>query len=155
TNASAVTFNGVPASFNVTNNTTIGAVVPAGVTTGPVSVTTPWGTTNSSALFYVAPVIVSFVPTHGLPGTNVTISGFNLLGVTSVKFNGTSASFTPPINNTNLVATVPPGASTGPITVVAPAGTNTSTNVFVLDYITDLSASISDTPDPVFVGSNL
>jgi large repetitive protein len=155
TNASAVSFNGTSASFVVTNNTTIGAIVPAGFSTGPISVTTPAGTANSIGLFYAAPVITSFSPTHGLPGTNVVITGANFLGATVVRFNGTNASFTPPTNNTTLVAVVPNGAQTGPITVGAPGGTNTSAASFVLDYTSDVGVNVIDTPDPVFIGSNL
>jgi uncharacterized repeat protein (TIGR01451 family) len=155
TNASAVSFNGTAASFIVTNNTTIGAVVPAGLSTGPISVTTPAGTTNSAGFFYASPGITSFSPTHGLPGTNVVITGSNFLGATVVKFNGVNASFTPPTNNTTLVAVVPNGAQTGPITVGAPGGTNTSATSFVLDYTSDMSVNVIDAPDPVFIGSNL
>jgi uncharacterized repeat protein (TIGR01451 family) len=155
TNTSAVSFNGTAASFVVTNNTTIGAIVPSGFSTGPISVTTPAGTTNSTGLFYATPSITSFSPPHGLPGINVVITGFNFLGATSVAFNGLNASFTPPTNNTTLVAVVPNGAQTGPITVGAPAGTNTSAESFVLDYTSDLNIGISDAPDPVFIGSNL
>jgi hypothetical protein len=155
-NASSVSFNGTPAAnFYVTNNTIIGAVVPAGVSTGPISVTTPAGTTNSTGFFYASPAITSFLPTHGLPGTNVVLTGLNFLGATSVKFNGLNASFVPPTNNTTLVATVPNGATTGPITVAAPGGTNTTASNFVLDYNSDLSVTITDLPDPVIIGSNL
>jgi hypothetical protein len=155
TNASAVSFNGTAASFVVTNNTTIGTTVPAGFSTGPISVTTPAGTTNSTGLFYAAPSITSFLPTHGLPGTNVVITGANFLGATTVTFNGINASFTSPTNNTTLVAVVPNGAQTGPITVGAPAGTNTSGASFVLDYTSDIGVNVVDAPDPVFIGSNL
>jgi hypothetical protein len=154
-NASSVTFNGAAASFTVTNNTTIGVTVPADVTTGPISVTTPAGTTNSPGLFYAAPVITSFLPTHGLPGTNVTILGTNFLGATAVKFNGLDAQTFSVTDNGTIQATVPTGASTGPITVIAPAGTNVSSSNFVLDYTSDLSVTISDSPDPVLVTSNL
>jgi hypothetical protein len=155
TNASAVSFNGTAASFVVTNNTTIGATVPTGFSTGPISVTTPAGTTNSTGLFYASPGITSFSPTHGLPGTNVVITGSNFLGATVVRFNGLNASFIPPTNNTTLVATVPNGAQSGPITVGAPGGTNSSATSFVLDYASDVAVSAVDTPDPVFIGSNL
>lgn len=155
TNASVVNFNGTPATFVVTNDTSIGATVPAGFSTGPLSVTTPAGTANSAGLFYATPVITSFSPTHGLPGTNVVITGSNFLGTTVVRFNGTNASFTPPTNNTTLVAVVPNGAQTGPITVGAPAGTNTSAASFVLDYTSDVAVAVVAAPNPVFIGSNL
>jgi uncharacterized repeat protein (TIGR01451 family) len=149
-----VQFGGVSAAFNVTNNTSLGASVPPNVLTGPITVTTPAGTTNSAGLFYGAPAISSFTPTHGLPGDSVKISGVNFLGTTAVRFNGLAASITS-INNTQLVATVPSGAQTGPITVMAPAGTNTSAQPFTLDYTSDLAVSITNSPNPVSVGSNL
>lgn len=155
TGATGVTFNGTPAAdFTVTNNTTLGATVPPGVTTGPISVTTPAGTALTSGLFYGAPTITDFTPRNGLPGTNVTISGSNFTGATAVRFNGASASFVV-LNNSQIFVTVPNGALSGPISVVAPGGTNTSTISFVLNYSTDLSVTMSSTPNPVTVGSNL
>ena len=154
--ASNVAFNGQSANFTApTNNTTLIATAPNGVTTGPITVTTPAGSTNSSQLFYAAPVISSFTPTSGLPGTNVVITGSNFLGTSSVKFAGTNASFVTPTNNTTLVATVPANAVTGPITVVTPGGTATSATPFVLNYTSELAISITDSPDPVFATSNL
>ena len=107
--ASAVSFNGTPASFiPPTTNTILLATVPDWFATGPISVTTPTGTTNSgNLLFYGRPVITGFTPANGLPGTNVTISGSNFLGATAVTFNAVAASFTPPVTNTTLLARVP------------------------------------------------
>jgi uncharacterized repeat protein (TIGR03803 family) len=53
TGATSVTFNGVPATFTVNANTYITATVPAGATTGTVSVVTPSGTLNSNPQFLV------------------------------------------------------------------------------------------------------
>lgn len=53
TDATAVAFNGTPASFQVINATTIQAVVPVGATTGPVSVSNSNGTGTSTASFTV------------------------------------------------------------------------------------------------------
>ncbi len=155
TGATAVNFNGTPAaSFVVSNNTTIGAVVPGGVSTGPISVTTPAGTANSAALFYAPPSISGFAPTHGAPGTSVTISGNNFLGSTAVLFNGSNAVFTV-TNNGVIGATVPNNAPSGPLTVIAPGGTNTSSGSFTVDYTSDISVFITNAPGPVFVTSNL
>jgi hypothetical protein len=149
-----VTFNGQPAvSFVVSNNNTIGAVVPNNVSTGPINVTTPAGTATSTGLFYGAPVINNFVPTQGGPGTRVQINGTNFLGATAVLFNGTSASFNV-TNNGVIGATVPNSAQSGPITVIAPAGTNSLAGFTVL-LTSDLNVGVVDAPDPVFVGSNL
>ena len=151
-----VSFNGTATTFTPpVNNTNLQAIVPANVTTGPISVSTPAGTTNSASLFYAVPIITVFAPTHGLPGTNVTITGLNLLGATMVKFNNVLASSGPATNNTSIQAVVPTNAQTGPITVTTPAGTTMSTNSFVLDYNSDVAVSLTAAPDTVFVGSNL
>jgi uncharacterized repeat protein (TIGR01451 family) len=155
TAASAVTFDGTPAAaFYVTNNNTLGALVPFNVTTGPISVTTPGGVANSAARFYGVPAISVFTPTHGLPGTNVVLTGTNFLDATAVRFGGSNSVFSV-VNNTTINATVPANAQTGPITVMAPGGTNTTAQSFVLDYTANLSVNVNDSPDPVVVGSNV
>jgi uncharacterized repeat protein (TIGR03803 family) len=52
---SAVTFNGMPATFTVTSSTFITATVPTGATTGTVKVVTPTGTLSSNVPFRVTP----------------------------------------------------------------------------------------------------
>ena len=155
--ATNVYFNTTPASLIVaTNNTTLRAWVPDGVITGPITVATPAGTTNSgNTLFYGVPVIDSFNPTHGFPGNNVMISGNSFLGATAVTFNGAPANFIPPATNTLLQATVPTNVFTGPIVVVAPGGSVTSSVPFLVDFTNDLAVTVTAAPDPVFVGSNL
>jgi uncharacterized repeat protein (TIGR01451 family) len=152
---SAVSFNGTAASdFTVTNTTTLGVTVPPAVITGPITLTTPAGAVSSSALFYGAPVITNFTPTHGLPGTTVTLNGVSFLGATAVSFAGLNTSFS--VNNNGKISTiVPNGAQSGPITVVAPGGTNTSTGSFLLDYTSDLQVGVTASPNPVAIGSNL
>lgn len=155
TNATAVSFNGTPASgFVVTNNSIIGAIVPSGVTSGTITVTTPGGSATSSSLFYAPPTVTSFTPTHGSPGTNVTITGANFTNATEVLFNGLAAASFVVTNNTTLSAVVPNGATTGPITVGAPGGTNASATDFTIDSA-DLGVSVTGLPNPVFIGSNL
>jgi hypothetical protein len=53
TSATAVQFNGTPASFVVNSATLISATVPAGAPTGPVSVNTPAGSASSPRPFTV------------------------------------------------------------------------------------------------------
>jgi hypothetical protein len=122
----AVRFNGTSASFNIDSGTRITATVPSGATTGPISVTAD-GTATSDSDFevFVDPNISSFSPTSGPVGTTVTINGSGFAGTTSVKFAGTSASFTL-VSGTKITATVPAGATTGRISVTTPGGTDTS-----------------------------
>jgi uncharacterized repeat protein (TIGR03803 family) len=55
TRTTKVSFNGVSANFTVVSNTYLTAVVPAGATTGQVTVTTPGGTLTSNKVFHVRP----------------------------------------------------------------------------------------------------
>jgi hypothetical protein len=77
--------------------------------------------------------ITSFSPTSSCAnsGDLITINGTNLSGVTNVYFNGTSASFTI-INNTQITATVPSGATSGTISVTSPSGNATSAGSFTI-----------------------
>src|SRR5882672_4869208 len=149
TGATTVAFNGVSASFTVTSDTAIQATVPAGATTGPLSVTTPGGTTTSTGAFTVVspPTIASFAPTTGPVGTSVTINGTNFTGATTVAFNGLGASFTV-TSDTAIQATVPAGATTGPLGVTTPGGTATSASSFTV-LVAPTITSFTPTNGPV------
>lgn len=129
----SVMFNTTAATSYVVNSATqITATVPTGATTGKIAVTTTGGgPANSATDFTVVtgPTISSFTPKSGPVGTTVTISGTNLTGVTSVKFNGVTATFTTS-TATSVTATVPSGATTGKIEVTTPGGTATSATNF-------------------------
>ncbi|MDF0643088.1 MAG: IPT/TIG domain-containing protein [Nitrospira sp.] len=80
------------------------------------------------------PTITNFTPTEGPAGTSVTITGTNFDSVpanNTVQFNGVTAVVTSAAATT-IVATVPPGATTGPITVTTAAGTATSATNFTV-----------------------
>ena len=134
TGVSSVTFNNVSAAFVFNSDTQITATVPTTATTGPIRVTTPGGTATSSTNFTVqpAPTITSFTPSQGAVGTTVLITGTGFTGVSSVTFNNVSAAFV--FNSdTQITATVPTTATTGPIRVTTPGGTATSAANFVVD----------------------
>ena len=89
------------------------------------------------------PTISSFAPTSGGGGTLVTIAGTNLAGATSVTFGGSSAGFTQ-VSPTELTATVPVAATTGPIAVTTPGGMATSSSAFTVTA----PAPPSESPNP-------
>ncbi len=76
-----------------------------------------------------------FSPGAGVPGTLVYIYTLNPQNVTGVSFNGVSASFTASSTN-HVIATVPNGVTTGPITLSSNYGNSTSSFNFNLAYPT-------------------
>jgi plastocyanin len=60
--ATAVAFNGVSATYQVSSDTSISAIVPAGATTGPITVTNASGTATSAPSFTVTTVAASCIP---------------------------------------------------------------------------------------------
>jgi RHS repeat-associated protein len=140
----------VLSGFTVNSATQITATVPCPATTGTISVTTPGGTGTSAGSFTVTapgvPVVSSFNPTSGPVSQNVEVAGCHFIGVTDVRFNGLTASAFHADYTWRIIATVPPGATTGPISVTAPGGTGTSTSNFTVSpWIT----SFSPTSGPV------
>jgi len=75
------------------------------------------------------PPFVRLVSPSGKVGQTGGILGQGFTGATNVFLNGTSAAFTI-MSDTYLTATVPPGATTGFVTVVTPSGTLTSNQEF-------------------------
>lgn len=153
----SIKFNGTNSpSISATSDTICTATVPNGVTTGPLTVTTSLGSYTTSNKFYVAPVIASFSPAFGKPGTNVVIKGTNFTDTSRVAFGTISALYT--INNNNqITATVPAGAVDGTVRVTAPAGQSiTSSNFIVLPDITSISPIAGNVNTTVTItGANL
>ncbi len=112
----------------------IAATVPTGATSGPITVTTPGGLATSGTSFSVipAPTITSFTPPNGPVGTQVTITGTNFTGATSVMFGGKTAVFTV-VDSQTITATVPKGARSGPISVTTPGGKAGSGSSFIVN----------------------
>ncbi len=142
TGATKVAFNSSNATYTVTSNSQITATVPSGATTGPISVSTPSGTATSTTPFTITstptpppppstPSVSGFTPTSSPTGTTVTINGSGLTGATKVAFNSSNATYTV-TSNSQITATVPSGATTGPISVSTPSGTATSTTPFTI-----------------------
>src|SRR6266496_656764 len=82
--------------------------------TASVSRDAPFTVTNGPGIF-------NFKPRHGPVETLVTIKGIRFTGATKVTFNGTPSDFTV-VSDSKITATVPAGATTGPIKIVTPIG---------------------------------
>lgn len=127
---SSITLNASPANYSGPASFTIRAEDPAGFY--DVQTVSFEFIDNPPAL----PLISSFSPTSGSAGTTVSILGENFNGASNVTFNGAAASFTV-VSNSQISATVPPGAGSGPIRVTTPEGSALSSNDFtVLNYYT-------------------
>jgi hypothetical protein len=78
--------------------------------------------------------VIQIAPGSGTTGTSVTIYGTGFSPVpaqNTVTFNGTVAAVTS-ATATQIVATIPSGATTGPVAVTAPAGSATSAGDFIV-----------------------
>jgi hypothetical protein len=126
----------VSPTVTVTSGTTVKAVVPNG-DPGPAAITVSndQGSQASSQKFTPTLSITGFTPSSGPVGTVVTINGIGFTSNSVVKWGGVAASAPTVVSSTQLQATVPAGASTGPITVtnsLAPKGTATSASTFTV-----------------------
>ena len=145
TGATAVSFNGVKATFKNVSDTYMTATVPAGALTGPVTVTTFTGSMTSNRKFLVIPQVTSFAPTSGIVGSSVVITGVSLTQATKVTIGGKVATFT--VNSdTQITAVVPAGAKTGKIAVTTQGGAATSTATY---SVVPSISSFSPTSGPV------
>jgi uncharacterized repeat protein (TIGR03803 family) len=90
------------------------------------------GTLNNGTVFRLSVGLDPFVetlPNAGKVGATVIILGNELTGATSVSFNGTAATFTV-VSGSEIRATVPTGATSGPLEVVTPSHTLSSNVAF-------------------------
>jgi uncharacterized repeat protein (TIGR03806 family) len=134
TATSLVAFNGTAAIFSVISDSEVIATVPTGATSGTISVTTPGGVATSATFTVVAvgtvPLITAISPGTGSSGTPLIITGTGLGGATAVTIGGTQASFTINGPGTQITAIIPAGSSSGPVSVITPSGTATSSTTF-------------------------
>ncbi len=139
TPVTTVRFNGVSSPFTRTADTQISTTIPAGATTGKITVTGSNGTGTSELDFVVGPTIDNdppffppFNPMAGQPGDWIVVYGNDFSGLTNVSFNGVLAcgvAFPNPgcaniiqTAQSQLQARVPVGAKTGPIKVLTTNG---------------------------------
>jgi uncharacterized repeat protein (TIGR03803 family) len=87
------------------------------------------GASGDGTVFKLSVGLSSFVetePTSGKVGTVVKILGNDLAGATSVTFFDNKQAQIELFSKTELIVTVPSGATTGPVQVVTPSGTLSS-----------------------------
>jgi Putative Ig domain/IPT/TIG domain len=96
---------------------------------------------NSEA---AAPVVNTVSPASGTIGAELTIAGSGFAGVTGVSFGAAASAFSVG-SGSEITATVPAGASTGPVAVTGPGGTASSPDPFTVTPGIALSA-VSGSP---------
>ncbi len=132
TGTTAVSFNGIPAAFTVQSDTYLTATVPAGATTGFVTVTEPSGTLTSNTKFRVIPQVQSFTPTSGPAGTVVVITGESFTGATEVELDCKWQMTFTVDSDTQITATIPANGTTGEIGVFTAGGFGQSAAKFTV-----------------------
>ena len=96
---------------------------------------TATGTISDTAMLHVSanpPSITSFSPDSGKVRAAVVITGANLTGTSTVRFNGTPALVYTINSDTKITATVPMGAKTGKISLTATGGSTSSVQSFAV-----------------------
>ena len=132
-----VRFNGTTATVSASDPGSIMVTVPAGATTGRVTVTVGTSTATSPADFIVtvpsAPTVASFSPASGVAGTVVSVIGtdFDPPASVSTMLNATAAATTV-ASPTALTFTVPASASSGRISITNTTGTGVSASDFIV-----------------------
>jgi photosystem II stability/assembly factor-like uncharacterized protein len=126
---SAVGFSGVAATFSVVSATQIAATVPAGATSGAITVTSPGGSASSVGSFTVvpAPSLVKLKPTSGKRGATVTMTGASFgatRGTSSVRFGSKACTKYVTWSDGQITCQVPSAAVLGKVkvTVTTAAG---------------------------------
>ncbi|MFL5909074.1 MAG: ELWxxDGT repeat protein [Gaiellaceae bacterium] len=119
-----VTLGGHPVPFVGPMPTRLTFTIPPGASGGTIAVTNPAGVTTTTTPFVVptTPIIDSFSPALGAAGTSVTITGSNL-GITVGVVVGHVTAKPVAVSNGEVIFIVPPGATSGPIELLASSGT--------------------------------
>lgn len=146
TDANAVSFHGVAADFTVVSDTYLTATIPAGATTGYVTVTEPSQTLTSAVKLTVLadenpkPAITSLSPSSVVAGSaefTLTVYGTGFLNTSVVNWAGSPLATTY-VSGTEISATIPAAdvaqSGTFKVTVTNPTpggGTSGSSNLTV------------------------
>lgn len=120
---SVIFTNNKSGNFTTVSPSLIDVTVPYGASRGTISIgSKDRGTTGtSSQIFVPKPIIEGFLPTSGLSGITISISGNSLSGITGVCLNNLGGSFTV-IENTGINFIVPSGNTKGVFKVSGESG---------------------------------
>jgi hypothetical protein len=131
--SSTVTFNGIDAVPTSWSNTQIVVPVPRGAATGPLNVVIGGTTLTALSQFGIAPSIASISTNAGPVGTAVTISGegFGSSMATGAVILGSSPGTVTSWTDTQIIALVAPGSSSGLVQVRQGGYTSNSLNFTV------------------------
>ncbi|MCB2407708.1 IPT/TIG domain-containing protein [Hymenobacter sp. BT178] len=140
-----VMFNGVAASVQSATATTLTVRVPAGATTGTLTLTTTDGGTRSSSFtVFQPPTLTSVTPGEGQPGAAVTLTGTHFSALTAqdtVTFNGIPARVLQ-ATTSGLQVEVPTGATLGKIRIRTLGGQVESAQSFMVWYPPTISSTL-------------
>lgn len=153
-----VSFGGVAATILSSTPTQLVASVPAGATTGTLSVTSPVGSTNAGtfSVTSIVPVSITSITSSVVAyGSNFTIigTGFDPLPQNNlVTINLTPVQIVT-VTSTEITATVPYKASAGKVTVATPHGSATSTNDLLVAVLPYAASDVQLTDEISIAGS--
>lgn len=122
---------GASQTVSMAQNVYLGLAVGSGNTTGLATAAFD----NVSIVAGAVPTVAGITPNLGGFGTSVTITGNNFgssQGTSSVTFNGSAATAIASWTNTQIIASVPSGATTGPVTVSVNAVSSSPTFTFTV-----------------------
>ena len=84
------------------------------------------------------PLLTAVTPAFGLPGAQVTLAGSRFTGATAVSFNGVPAVFAVD-SDARITAVVPPGATSGPVSVISRGGKTAGPEAFTVTVVSSLA----------------
>ncbi len=142
---------GIDVPFTILSSAQVELTIPSAGASGVIGLVTPQGvvtTTTTFTLITSEPSIASFSPTQGDVGTIVRVRGENFGQVNGVFIGGVSIPFRI-ASASELVLTIPVGATSGNIVLVSPIGVTISSGRFIFAP----GGVLPPTPDPIAVGT--
>ncbi len=155
TGVTAVRFGSINApGFTVVSPTELTVPVPVGAATGQrLFVVAAGGMAQSMRPFtlILPPTLTILAPTFGVAGAMVQLTGTHLTNAMSVRFGGGIDALTFTVDSpTQITATIPMGATSGPVSVSTVAGTaTTATSLSVFAGTAPVITGFSPTSGPV------